>query len=194
VLHWWFCLIPISAQWLHWWIWLLYYWWWCEEVFSWRNISSRFGFQLNLEAFLSSWTISLFFSTSFGTNLDNVINWLISFCSSFIFKRLLLFVIALHFSRLTSMPRCVSMKPRIFLLRPWTHISRGLTSFCDFIVLWKLLASLIHIVHKSRISPWCHQHIPRNTGRASFWRSYPLTFGMWSQHFSNRMTLLCSKS
>jgi len=64
--------------------------------------------------------------------MDNVVNRPISFCTYFIFRELLISMIALHFPGLASMPRCVSMNPKNLPIQPRAHIFSGSISFHDF--------------------------------------------------------------
>jgi len=67
--------------------------------------------------------MGLVLSTSLGRNFDMVVRRPTNRCTSLMFVRLRISMIALHFSKLASILRCVSMKPKNFpLLTPKTQL------------------------------------------------------------------------
>jgi len=89
----------------------------------WKTFSQS-PLQENFTDFFRNWIMGWVCSTSFGRNMDMVVRRPIRRWTSLTLVGLRISIIALYFSRLASMPRCVSMKPRNFPLSTLkTHFS-----------------------------------------------------------------------
>jgi len=77
----------------------------------WKNVSQS-SFQENFVDFLRSWIMGQVCTTNFGRNLDIAVRRPIMRWTYLTLVGLHISMIALHFSGLASMLRCVSMKPR----------------------------------------------------------------------------------
>jgi len=89
------------------------------------NGSSHLASHLNTSAFHSSFRIGRILSVSQRRHLERDVSRPMSFCTSFKFCGLLMATMVAYLSRLASMPRSVSMKPKNFLPpTPKTHLAR----------------------------------------------------------------------
>ena len=81
-------------------------------VLSFWNICSQSSFHVNLADFLSSCMMGWICSASLGRKWEMVVRRPTRRCTFFTLVVLRISMIALHFSGLDSIPRCVSMNPR----------------------------------------------------------------------------------
>jgi len=89
------------------------------------KIRSQSSLQENFIDFFKSWMIGRVWSASIGRNLDMAVRWPTKRCTSLTLVGLCISIMALHFSGFSSIPRCVSMKPKIFCYLRRKHIFRS---------------------------------------------------------------------